>query len=224
MHAATDLTKCGVDRLKMLNLKRTSANLNKQPTWATPIVGHEPSVLDMKYFDQNGYDLTPLEQLYAHANLTPFSEMRWRTAIMQDWFSCNCVDGVHINHATLFERKGYVGAALDQLKQFANQVPLIYKLVHLRPKWGIDLSIDYVDADCVFEVFHYEWDDFDYDAVIEKQQEVEKIVLNTDWNDAAHQLWKRKDEWRHLDFDGQSKYKTDYFGIEPERFKLVAWD
>ena len=32
------------------------------------------------------------------------------------------------------------------------------------------------------------------------------------------------DEWIGLDFQAQSAWKCDYFGIEHERFKLVAWD
>jgi hypothetical protein len=218
-------TICGVGQLKMLNLKKTSASLNRNPNWGTAIsLEHVPTPGDMLYFDQNGYDLTRLEQLYADANYTDVSKVRWRTAIRTDWFTSNSISAAHINHASLFERKGYTGAALEQITEFAKTVPLIYKLAHLRPKWGIDMSIDYVDEEKAFEVFHYEWDDFDCDSVIAKQQEIENIVLNIDWDDAAHAIWQRRDDWISLDFSGQSKYKTDFFGLPPERFKLVAWD
>ena len=43
----------------------------------------------------------------------------------------------------------------------------------MKSKWGIDISIDYTDYDGnVFEVFHYEWDSFDYDPIIEKKLEI----------------------------------------------------
>ena len=45
----------------------------------------------------------------------------------------------------MFERKGYTGAALDQLTEWAKKNNLIYKLIAIRPKWGLDFSIDYVD-------------------------------------------------------------------------------
>lgn len=93
----------------------------------------------------------------------------------------------------------------------------------MRPKWGIDISIDYVKYPDVFEVFHFEWDDFEYDVVLEKQLEIEKVIENTDFEDAAQQLIKRKDEWHHLDFFAQSKWKADYFGVSEEQFKMVAW-
>ena len=69
-----------------------------------------------------------------------------------------------------------------------------------------------------------EWDDFNLDNVLEKQYEVEKIILNTDWDDAARTLIKRKDEWHHLDYSGQDKFKSDFYGLSPDRYFLVAWD
>ena len=101
---------------------------------------------------------------------------------------------------------------------------MLWKLVKMKPKWGIDLSIDYVSEDAVFEVFHYEWDAFEYDAVIEKKLEIEKFVLNLDWDDVAKNLWSKRDEWYNLDFFDQTKWKTDYFGLSPEKFKNVIWD
>lgn len=202
---------------------RTNFHLDSAPTWGKTIDQISISQDSMRYFDQNGYDLTPLEEHYAIANGSLVRKMRWRKAIYHDWFHCDSVQGLHLNHASLFERKGYHGQALEQIKNFAQQVPIVYKLIHLKPKWGIDISIDYVDQHKAFEVFHYEWDDFNYDRVLAKQQELEKIIVNADWQQLAGIFWQRRDQWMHLDFDGQTRYKTDYFGLEPERFKLVAW-
>ncbi len=49
-------------------------------------------------------------------------------------------------------------------------------------------------------------------------------MLNTDWEDAAKTLIDKKSEWHGLDFFAQSKWKSDFFGVEPEQFKMVAWD
>ena len=93
----------------------------------------------------------------------------------------------------------------------------------MKPKWGIDISIDYVSPDAVFEVFHYEWDAFDYNHVIEKKQEIEQFVIKQDWDDIAIKLWDKKDEWINLNFFDQTKWRTDYFGLSPEKFKNVIW-
>lgn len=207
-----------------MKLNKTSNILNRQPTWGVALeLDYIPNRECMKYFDQNGYDLTPLEQEYAWANNSSVHNVRWRNAIKQDWFTCDSDRGVHLNHADLYERKGFHGYALEQLSGYAEGIPTIYKLMHLKPKWGIDISIDYADPAKAFEVFHYEWDDFDYNRVADKQAEIEELVLNIDWEHLANVFWDRRTEWMHLDFDGQTRYKTDYLGIEPERFKLVAW-
>ena len=82
----------------------------------------------------------------------------------------------------------------------------------------------YVSEDAVFEVFHYEWDSFIYDEVVDKKLEIETFVRNLDWDDAANKLWKIKDEWYNLDFFAQTQWRTDYFGLAPEKFKNVIWE
>ena len=53
---------------------------------------------------------------------------------------------------------------------------------------------------------------------------IEKFVLDQDWDDVALKLWEKRDEWYHLDFFDQTKWRTDYFGLQPEKFKNVIWD
>lgn len=206
-----------------MKLEKTHECLNPVATWSRPIdkiiVSHDC----MANYDQNGYDLTPLEQRYAEANGETVRDVRWRKAVFRDWYTSSATKGVHLNHACLFERKGYSGIALKQLHQFSEQFSPVYKLVHLKPKWGIDISIDYADQDKAFEVFHYEWDDFDHNRVVDKQQEIEKVITDIDWKDLANKFWQMRDQWMQLDFYGQTKFKTDYLNLEPERFKLVAW-
>ena len=43
-------------------------------------------------------------------------------------------------------------------------------MTQLKPKWGMDISMDYVnDKMNVMELFHYEWDDHNLDNVLEKE-------------------------------------------------------
>ena len=183
----------------------------------------DPNCVDL--FDQNGYHLTKAEQAFLVRNGYEPIERRHEDCLRYDWFVWDKRDGAHINHSDLFERKGFSSVALDQISHIAKEFnPMLWKLVKMKPKWGIDLSIDYVSEDAVFEVFHYEWDAFEYDAVIEKKLEIEKFVLDLDWDDVAKDLWSKKDQWYNLDFFDQTKWKTDYFGLSPEKFKNVIWD
>ena len=175
-------------------------------------------------FDQNGYHLTKAEQAFLSYNGFKPIERRHEDCLRYDWLTWDKRDGAHINHSDLFERKGFKGDAKEQLLLHAKENPMLYKLVKMKPKWGIDISIDYVSEDAVFEVFHYEWDSFEYDAVIEKKLEIEKFVLNLDWDEVAKDLWNKKDEWFDLDFFDQTQWRTDYFGLSPEKFKNVIWE
>jgi len=181
-----------------------------------------PNSVDL--FDQNGYHLTKAEQAFLDRNGYQPIVRRHEDCLRHDWFIWDKREGAHINHADLFERKGFKDQALDQIDAIAEYNPMLYKLIKMKPKWGIDISIDYVSKDAVFEVFHYEWDAFEYSAVMEKKHEIEYFVLNQDWDDVAKKLWKKKDEWLYLDFFEQTKWRTDYFGLTPEKFKNVIWD
>lgn len=177
-------------------------------------------------FDQNGYDLCLTEKMYADRNNTLYEYHRThRAAIRQPWLEQQYKpEGAVLNHALLFERKGYTGRALEQLKYWAKHYPAYYRLINIKPKWGLDFSMDYYDSEGnTFEVLHWEYDGFDFDEINDKKQEVEQQLISIDWDDAAKEILKRKDEWYSLDFFAQSDYKCNYFGIGSERWKMVIW-
>ena len=210
-----------------MKLSLTDYEFNISPVWSRPINhNYTPNSQDVELFDQNGYDLTPLEIKYAVAN---GQEGCWHRpnhyALKYDWFTAEDVTtGAHINHALCFERKGYSGEARAQLQAFVKTNHLIYKILKMRPKWGLDISIDYVDEKGhVFEVLHWEWDGFYHAEVQDKKKQIEPFLLSVDWTDAARKILARKDEWHHLGFFEQSAWKTRFFGIDQERFKMVLW-
>ena len=203
----------------------TGNTLNKDPFFLNPTndVDTLKNSNSVDLFDQNGYHLTKAEQVFLSYNGYRPIERRHEDCLRYDWLVWDKRDGAHINHSDLFERKGFESEALVQLYMCAESNPMLHKLIKMKPKWGIDISIDYVSEDAVFEVFHYEWDSFEYDPVIEKKQEIEEFVLNQDWDEVAKTLWKKKNEWYDLDFFEQTKWRTDYFGLTPEKFKNVIW-
>ena len=209
-------------------LTLTDNRLDPNGYWDQPVakILFIPTTADIDLFDQNGYDLTTLEQHFAYGNYTkPKKHREHRRALKQEWFiQKEVTEGAHLNHSLLFERKGYTGAALEQLTYWAKDLPLINKVIALRPKWGLDFSMDYASANgTAFEVLHWEYDGFDYEELEAVRQTIEPILLAIDWNDAAQQILTHKDQWHHLDFFAQSRWKCDYFGIPEERFKMVAW-
>ena len=185
-----------------------------------------PTHEDVELFDQNGYDLTQLERYYAYDNETVLVSQRGhRHAIKHDWYTQgNKIEGAVLNHSSLFERKGYAGDALEQLQHWAKELPLVHKIIAIRPKWGLDFSMDYVDREGnSFEILHWEWDSFDYDEISAVKQAIEPVLSSIDWESAGQDLIKYKHDWHHLDFFAQSDWKCNYFGLPKERFKMVIW-
>jgi hypothetical protein len=208
-------------------LKISLNQLNPNGFWNTPLVdSYSPSFRDLDLFDQNGYDLSQLEQQYSKVNECQIHTHRHhRVAIKSDWFiQSPIIVGAHLNHSMLLERKAYDGSALVQLNSWAKELPLLYKVIAMRPKWGLDFSMDYVDYEGnSFEVLHWEWDSFNYDEVMSIKECIEPKLYAIDWDDAAKQLLVHKDQWHHLDFFKQSDYKCNFFGVPKEQFKMVLW-
>jgi hypothetical protein len=206
----------------------TDNQFDPQGYWTKPIFKllYIPLIEDVALFDQNGFDLTVIEQHYANSNLKSAKDHReHRHAVKQDWFvQAPQIEGCVLNHSLLFERKGYAGSALEELKYWAKSLPLLHKIIAIRPKWGLDFSMDYVDREGnAFEVLHWEWDSFNYDEISAIKLEIEPTLANIDWSDAVNYLIKYKEKWHHLDFFAQSDWKCNYFGIPKERFKMVIW-
>ena len=211
-----------------MKITLSQTQFNPNPYYTLPIDLDES--IDLKStidtFDQNGFDLTDLEIMYAKKMDLDIKKVRHTHFVLkEDWFTAEPTDrGCHINHAVIFERKGFAGAAKDQMETFAEKCPLIHKVLQIKPKWGLDFSVDYADTEGnVFEVLHWEWDTFNFEEIQEKKKQMDVFLLEQDWNKMAKQLLERKAEWYKLGFFEQSDYKTKFFGIEKERFKMVIW-
>jgi hypothetical protein len=213
-------------------LQVTENKFNSDGYWRNPIpveIAFGESTPSPKYvelFDQNGYDLTILETMYATANQYPSALHRYKQCLKQDWLiQDEKIEGAVLNHAYLFERKGYDGDAAKQLEKWCLTNPTLYKVLRYKPKWGIDFSMDWVDrSGNVFEILHFEYDGFTFEEVEDVRKEMEKTFLSIDWDEAGEYLLSRRVDWRHLGFFEQSAWKCNYFGIIPERFKMVAWE
>ena len=85
--------------------------------------------------------------------------------------------GPRLDHSLINTRWAYGGGARDQIKEHSEDNPLLIKLLDIKPKWGLDFSLDWVDNDTCFELFHIELDRFDRDELVEYKEKAEEIIL-----------------------------------------------
>jgi hypothetical protein len=195
---------------------QTTENLHPNcPLISKPIEDKLVGETTMQFFDKDGYELNKLEQLYYEANDVNISEKHlWHTANHVWWI----VDdepksrGPVIDHSLINTRWAYSGEAKEQLLDWVDKKPELRKLLMIQPKWGIDFSLDWIDDEEAFELFHIELDRFSFSAINHYRTSAEALILGMDWEAAGQEVKRRKDEWIELSSDDQSDWKVQQFG------------
>ena len=201
--------------MKLVNLY---PKFTKNPYLTTPIQRHLLETLPFKDFDKDGYEVpTPLEWLHYEANDVELNrEIQYHIAPVQEWYHDieQSEHGLVLDHCMLLTRYAFADAAKEQIQEVCKQRPILQKLLNIKPKWGIDFSLDYVTHDIVMEVIHIEQDFSSVNEAQEAKERLENIINNTDWYDGAMRLYQRRDEWINLSSDDHSDYKAQFFGWE----------
>jgi len=200
--------------MQLVNLKPT---FTSSPYLTTPINRSLVETLPFKDFDKDGYEVpTPLEHLHYEANGVELNrEIQHHIAPVQEWYM-DTEASEHrlvLDHCMLLTRYAFADAAREQIQEVCNNSrPILQKLLNIKPKWGIDFSLDYVTHNIVMEVIHIEQDFDNIDDALDAKERLEHIIDNTDWYDGAMRLYQRKDEWINLSSDDHSDYKAQFFG------------
>jgi hypothetical protein len=183
-----------------MKLRNLNPEFTANPYLTQPIERHLVETLKLQDFDKDGYEiLTPIEKLHYDAmNRELNTEIQFTRSPAQYWY----VD----------DEDAESGEAREQLEEVAQQRPILYKLLGIKPKWGIDFSLDYVSQEICMEVMHVEQDFLSIEEAVEAKQKLEHIIETTDWEAEAQELIKRKSEWYNLSSDDHSDYKAQFFG------------
>jgi hypothetical protein len=201
-----------------MHLVNLFPEFNSDAYLTKPIERNLVETLPFKDFDKDGYEVpTPLEHLHYEENGIELNrEIQFHIAPVQEWYRDieQSEHGLVLDHCMLLTRYAFAGAAREQIQEVCINRPILQKLLNIKPKWGIDFSLDYVTHDVVMEVIHIEQDFDTVDEAYAAKQRLESIIDNTDWYEGAMQLWKRKDEWQNLSSDDHSDYKAQFFGWE----------
>jgi hypothetical protein len=121
----------------------------------------------------------------------------------------------------LFDQNGYQLTPTEIAYANADNYPVI----HRRHEWMLCKQwMVSKETNCGPHINHCQLLERKSFADEEKKEEIEKFALSVDWDSAAACLLKRKDEWADLSFFEMSKWKTDFFGLSPEKFKDISWE
>jgi PAS domain-containing protein len=199
-----------------MNLINLNPSFTNSPYLTKPIQRQLVETLPFKDFDKDGYEVpTPLEHLHYEINGVELNrEIQYHIAPVQEWYTDTeqSEHGLVLDHCMLLTRYAFAGEAIEQIEEVSRHRPILQKLLNIKPKWGIDFSLDYVTHDIVMEVIHIEQDFDNLEEAQEAKERLEQIIDDTDWYDGAMQLYKRRDEWINLSSDDHSDYKAQFFG------------
>lgn len=199
-----------------MNLVNLEPKFTDFPYLTKPISRYQVETLRFKDFDKDGYEVpTPLEYLHYEANGVKLNrEIQYHIAPAQEWYTDTeqSENGLVLDHCMLLTRYAFAGEARQQLEEVCKNRPILQKLLNIKPKWGIDFSLDYVTHDLVMEVIHIEQDFNNLEEAEAAKERLEKIIDNTDWYEGAMMLYARRDEWINLSSDDHSDYKAQFFG------------
>jgi hypothetical protein len=172
---------------------------------------------NMSYFDKEGYELNSLELKYYNRNHVPLGRHLLHTCCQFDWVVSEKepTKGPFFDHCMMMMRWDYRDQAREQIASLVKERPVLAKLLKIKPKWGIDASLDYIYEDGeILEMFHIEADRSVLESINQLKSKVERLLFNTDWDDAAEIISSRESEWRGLNADDQGDWKCRFFGLE----------
>jgi len=181
------------------------------------------------FLDNSGFELSPLEQLYYSANNIPVLKYRHGNplgAVNLKWFMKSSGMNFILDHSCCLSRLEYKDKAKDQIIEISKQHPQLLDLLLIKPKWGIDFRLDYLDNEIMMEILHLE-EDFDSINDAEEMKEwVEQKILETDWQDLVIQLKQTAPQWQSIkDESSQRRWKARLWGLPEEHIsKLFCFD
>lgn len=167
---------------------------------------------NINYFDRDGYELTEVEQEIHKYFKIPLGNCLNHHSVCSEWIYIN-EPPIILDHSFICTRFGYKNDALSSISNKCNEDVRFMKLLKLKPKYGIDISIDYIDDKDVTELLHIEKDFNDINEATKTKKELENLIINLEFKEKAFNLMKEKEKWINLNSDDQSDYKSKIFGF-----------
>ncbi|NNL92684.1 MAG: hypothetical protein HKO66_10655, partial [Saprospiraceae bacterium] len=114
----------------------------------------------------------------------------------------------------ILHRFGFEGEAKEQIREHAEKHPKLWKMYHIKPKYGIDFCFDWIEDEHATEVIHIEMDIRDNKLMKETVEQLTDFIEGKDWVDLSKYIISKKDEWLQLDDYAQAVWKAKHTGLD----------
>lgn len=176
----------------------------------------------VRYFDNDGFELSLLEQEYYKENLVSINNILNHSCDQRVWLSCVHKD-FKLDHSMILQRWEFVKAAREQLENKKILYPQLNKYLKLHSKWGIDFALEYYNEKEALEVLHIEMDYHNYYEAMGAKDFFQKKILSTDWEHFVQSIIKNKHHWESLQGMDQNDWKAAHWGLKKAEKTLKAF-
>lgn len=167
---------------------------------------------NVRYFDNDGFQLSLLEQEYYKTNKVKVLNTLNRAGDRPIWMNCEH-DTFYLDHSMTPQRWCYISEAKEQLERHLKKFPSLIKYINLKPKWGLDFALEYYDEQDALEVLHIEFDFRNYYQALAMKEKLENKICSTDWADFKCKLINNKSQWENLQGLDQNDWKAQFWGL-----------
>ena len=174
------------------------------------------------YFDNDGFELTALEQIFYEGQGIPTNNILNHNCDQRVWIKGGN-DEFKIDHCLLLQRWEFTGEARWQINEHKQKFPQLLKFLKIIPKWGLDFALDYYSDNDAVEVIHIENDYRSYEEACEAKRQIENQILNTDWDDFTRNIINQKEQWIGLTGFAQNDWKAVYWGMNKAEVTQKAY-
>lgn len=177
----------------------------------------------IRYFDNDGFELSFLEQEYYIVNNVRINHTLNHYCNQPTWMTLEEDKNLVLDHCMILQRWEFVGEAKQQLEANKLQHPQLNKYLKLKAKWGLDFSLEYYEDDIALEVIHIETDYNNYDEAVAGKEYFEEKFTSTDWHNFTKSILSKKSEWEHLQGMAQNDWKAVHWGLDSAEKTLKAF-
>lgn len=167
------------------------------------------------FYDKDGYNLNQYEVKLYEANgyiANKFIDDRY--ILGKTWMTIDYHPNLEIDHCIILERCAIGGPLRSYMQSLSHTYRHFKYLLQSKSKWGVDVDINWVDNDRIYEVIHLEYDTYNYEEALATKGYLENYFTGADLEDMARKIIANERFWSVLHGYDQNRWKAKFFGFE----------